>query len=899
MHSRRHRQRERVRWTFEGRIFDEASWQLVVAGVPVEIENKPLQILLELLNKAGEVVTRQELLDLVWPGVNVVEGSLSTAISKLRKALDDAGGAIIATVPRFGYRLAVPVARQVTMVEALDLELDRGDPVPGRWQWTLEKQLRRSADRETWAAVQEKTGERRVFKLTTDSAALRALKREVAVSRLLRGALGERPDFAPVLEWNFETPPFFTETKWVGPALPQWSEAQGGLGAVPMERRIAFMAAVCETVAAAHGVGTIHRDLKPSNILVREGDPPQPCIVDFGSAGLIDPSIARQYDVTWSGQAGEVQGSDGSSLLWLAPEVARGEAATTASDVFSLGVLLYQMIVGDFVRPMAPGWEAGIADPLLREDIAAAANGAPERRLSSAGELAQRLRSLETRRAEAARNAATAAEAAELTERLERIRARRPWLISVLATLILGVIVSTFLYVRAAQDRDEAERQGRIAAQVAEFLGSDLLGQTSPFAGKAVDEKLIDATRRVAPQIDRRFAGEPRVAAELYQRIAQALDQRSDFEGSREAFRRAVDYWTKAAGADATPTRIARARQGFMEARSQQPGGVGKAGTILADIERSALRSPANDEETVWIEALRGMIAYAKGDMDKAEAGFKRSLDFVSKLPQPDAGFALLTRNRLSVIQLRKGDAKAAATGFQTLAKDWASIEGPEGPNALIALSLRTQALFSLERKEEAVAEAERLLPLMRNSPLGPDHLYTLLLESGYTGFLAMLERYADVARIGPQTYTHIASVMGAESATAIDLLKTVAISQCRAGSIAAGIADAARARINAARLGNPGIQGGADYAAAECALAAGDYGQAEKLFNGIDREAVASATGSPDWGGLVEFGLARIAFARGDRVGARSRLQASASALEEADLYEGRLWRELNRSIP
>src|SRR3546814_14902803 len=64
----------------------------------------------ELLLRAGEVVTKDEILDAVWPGLTVVEGSLATAISKLRKALGGDADAIIATVPRVGYRLVAPVA---------------------------------------------------------------------------------------------------------------------------------------------------------------------------------------------------------------------------------------------------------------------------------------------------------------------------------------------------------------------------------------------------------------------------------------------------------------------------------------------------------------------------------------------------------------------------------------------------------------------------------------------------------------------------------------------------------------------------------------------------------------------------------------------------------------------
>ena len=89
-------------WSFAGRTFIESRLELRVGDQPVELELKPLEVLLYLLRHAGEVVTKNELLDAVWPGLHVVEGSLSTAVYKLRKALGDADSSIVVTVPRVG-----------------------------------------------------------------------------------------------------------------------------------------------------------------------------------------------------------------------------------------------------------------------------------------------------------------------------------------------------------------------------------------------------------------------------------------------------------------------------------------------------------------------------------------------------------------------------------------------------------------------------------------------------------------------------------------------------------------------------------------------------------------------------------------------------------------------------
>jgi DNA-binding winged helix-turn-helix (wHTH) protein/TolB-like protein len=95
-------------WQFAGCEFDERRYELRVHGTVVELEVKPLELLHQLLLRAGEVVRKEDLLATVWPGVLVVDASLATAVSKLRKALVD-GDTIIKTVPKIGYRLSVPV----------------------------------------------------------------------------------------------------------------------------------------------------------------------------------------------------------------------------------------------------------------------------------------------------------------------------------------------------------------------------------------------------------------------------------------------------------------------------------------------------------------------------------------------------------------------------------------------------------------------------------------------------------------------------------------------------------------------------------------------------------------------------------------------------------------------
>jgi eukaryotic-like serine/threonine-protein kinase len=140
-------------WRFGDYEFDELARELRIKGRPVDLESKPLDILLQLLLHAGEVVTKEELLESVWPNVVVVEGSLATAVSKLRKAMEDEAHPVIVTVPRVGYRLAVPVhCKTVAAPAGPELGFKAGAAVPGREQWRFVHPMDVSGSSEVWLA---------------------------------------------------------------------------------------------------------------------------------------------------------------------------------------------------------------------------------------------------------------------------------------------------------------------------------------------------------------------------------------------------------------------------------------------------------------------------------------------------------------------------------------------------------------------------------------------------------------------------------------------------------------------------------------------------------------------------------------------------------------------------
>ena len=437
-------------WQFDDCELDERRRELRVRGVRVEVEAKPLEVLRTLLLHAGEVVTKGELLDSVWPGLSVVDGSLATAVSKIRKLLGD-DDRVIVTVPRIGYKLAVPVhCKSLPSAVVPDLDLVPGQPVPWRDQWRLKRRLEASPSNDIWLAEHPKTRETRVFKFASDAVRMKALKREVTVARLLLESLGERPDFVRVLEWNFDKPPYFVESEYSGLDLAAWAEAQGGLAKIPMDFRLQLLVDVATAVADAHALDLLHKDLKPGNILVGStpNGTPQIKIADFGSASLLLPARLSALGITNLGftqTAGNEVSSLTGTLMYLAPEVLAGQTPTAVSDVYALGVLLYQIVAGDFRKPLAPGWEADIADPIIREDIAAAACGDPARRLQTTAALVERLVNLDRRRVEREELERRKQVEEAAAVRQAQSRARRPLLaaagVVVLAAAVAGVSI--------------------------------------------------------------------------------------------------------------------------------------------------------------------------------------------------------------------------------------------------------------------------------------------------------------------------------------------------------------------------------------------------------------------------------------------------------------------------
>lgn len=332
-----------------------------------------------------------------------------------------------------------------------------GTVIPGT-EWRLLEKIGEGGTGQVWLGQHDQLGERRVFKFCDSEDKARTLKRELTLFRLLKEHVGRNPHFIQLHEVSLDEPPWYLMMEQTDALdLESWAKAQpGGLAALPERVRLEIVAQAAEGLQAAHEAGILHRDIKPANLLVR-GDGATGTIhvfvADFGIGQLTAEKLIQQgtrggFTKTVSDlRADQLSGT----MLYLAPEVLGEQPATPRSDIYSLGVVLWQLLIGNLHAAVdAADWQERIADPLLREDLTKCLAGSPEKRWSSAGELAASLRNLPERRTQAELRMA------ELAALEQAARYRRTLRIGAMVTAL--VLLLTGLAALAWQQNSKAKR---------------------------------------------------------------------------------------------------------------------------------------------------------------------------------------------------------------------------------------------------------------------------------------------------------------------------------------------------------------------------------------------------------------------------------------------------------
>lgn len=766
-------------------------------GQAVDLEPKPLELLGLLLSRSGEVVTKAECLETLWVDRVVTESALVRCVYKLRQALLDDDQSIVRTVHGYGYRLGVPTEVQSAQawIGAAHLSLEQGQKVPRRPGWKLVERLGGGTHSEAWLA-EHKTGERRVFKFCVDALALVSLKREITLARLLKTHYGEREDLVSLLDWNLDESPYFIESEHCGGgSLLTWVGASAPLTQWPLEARIGWISSLADTVAAAHAIGVLHKDLKPANVFVvpRADGSPAFKIGDWGAAHLADTRPLAEAGITALGftQIEPDKSGRSGTVLYQPPEVIAGQPASVQADIYALGVMLYQLAVGDLRRPLPADWADEIDDGMLREDLGLCLAGRPERRLASALELADRLRRRGERRFRQQRERERDEEQRRLQASVDRLRRRRRAMTAIAGTLGAALLVSGGLLWRVELERQRTREESNRREAVSRFLVDDLLAGADPAQSGASDVSMRTVLDRASRTSAQRFATDPVSEAAVRVALGKSYYGLGALDAARGEFKAALDQLANAQnGADDLSGLDARLGLANVELSASDYDAATevlapllasthsdwslRAGLRQADVDRAAQRlddarsrlqslqprvAAAGATDAVVMEYYEVLAAMHRdaGEFDDAIAAYERAITIAATTLGAHHPTTLIYRRGLAGAYYLSARYPEALPIFREVLVDTEALLGPDHLSSARVATEIGLVLLKLGQLDESEALQRRALAIIERT-FGEVHpetrtaLNNLALVSGERkDYRAELPLYEKAYRVGLQ----------------------------------------------------------------------------------------------------------------------------------------------------
>jgi len=278
-----------------------------------------------------------------------------------------------------------------------------GMEIPGRTGWRLDRLLLETATCQVWLAKNATTKDERAFRLVSHPENVPLLRRQLALHRLLRETLGDRPDIARLREARLDELPAYLEVDFANAGnLIDWFRSRGGVDKVPIQERLEVVAQVADALTAVHSAGVAHNGIRPVTILVQERRDKTHHIrlTDFSASHVFDTEALERLGVEGEGLNKpppafyENMDRKTVSRVYVAPELLAGEPPGPPSDIYAVGVLLFQMAVGDLARSLDPNWDREIDDDALLKAIESCVEISVDARWSSARTLAKDVRAI-------------------------------------------------------------------------------------------------------------------------------------------------------------------------------------------------------------------------------------------------------------------------------------------------------------------------------------------------------------------------------------------------------------------------------------------------------------------------------------------------------------------------
>jgi eukaryotic-like serine/threonine-protein kinase len=607
---------------------------------------------------------------------------------------------------------------------------------------------------EVWLAEQKEPVRRRVaLKLILAGMNTREVMARFESERQAL-ALMEHPAIARVLDAGAteQGMPFFVMEYVAGVRITAYCDNHR----LSTVQRLQLFVHVCEGVQHAHQKAIIHRDLKPSNILVTEVDGrPVPKIIDFGVAKALEQKLTADTLYT---RIGTLVGTP----EYMSPEQATfsDEGIDTRSDIYSLGIILYELLAGSpplqlrktsldqFLKKLR---EDDVPKPSTRirtQDAAASTEGARKRRTVPAtlvrqirGELdAIALKALEKDRSR--RYASASDFAADIGRYLTNqpveavapsfaYRARkfarryRVGLITASAFALVLIVATAVSIVQSIR----ARRQAAVAQAVNDFLQNDLLAQASAAdqveRGVKPDPNITVRTvlDRAAQRVDGKFATQPEVEVALRNTMASAYIDLALYPEARKQLERALELGRRTLGTDNPATLTAEHDLGLVAAEQGRYGEAEALDRQAQDGQRRVLGPKS-------LNTLRSMnnlaTAYMKeGKFADAEKLYLQTLATENEVLGPDNFERVRTMNDLADIYMDEGKfAQAETLLSEALAID-ERVDGPDHPDTLVTmLNLGNAELYQGKTGQSEKLHAQALEIAKR--VLGPTHPRTL-----------------------------------------------------------------------------------------------------------------------------------------------------------------------------
>jgi len=386
-------------------------------------------------------------------------------------------------------------------------------------------------------------------------------------------ALMDHPNIARVLDGGATDTgrPYFVMELVLGVPITEFCDANK-LSTID---RLKLFTPVCQAIQSAHQKGIIHRDLKPSNVLVTlNGGVPHPMVIDFGVAKATNQKLTEKTLVT------NIVTMIGTPA-YMSPEQAEMSKldVDTRSDIYSLGVLLYELLVGTTPFPEARLRSVGYGE--MQRIIAEEEPERPSTRLrkttSAADASAPQNSTLRTphstidpdldwivmkclekdraRRYETANglvadiqrhlnNEPVTARPPSASYRFQKFVRRNKLQFAVgafaAAALVVALAVSSWQAIRVTHAHIEAVKQAEIARSVKDFLAAQVLGSANPFVETVYDPNRRSVLDRVARQLEGKFTNQPEIEAEIRFALADAFDGLDDYELAAAQLERAL-----------------------------------------------------------------------------------------------------------------------------------------------------------------------------------------------------------------------------------------------------------------------------------------------------------------------------------------------------------------------